>query len=92
MPNSASTKAAGAKIAGGKKISNDIQVSEKYVVNFRFEVRNKGGHSSLPVPDNAIYHLAAALDRLAAIRLPAEDQRSHRRLLQANGDDRKRAR
>ena len=45
----------------GKKISNDLQVSEKYVLNFRFEVRNKGGHSSMPVHDNAIYHLAGAL-------------------------------
>jgi acetylornithine deacetylase/succinyl-diaminopimelate desuccinylase-like protein len=39
----------------GKKISNDLQISEKYVLNFRFEVRNKGGHSSMPVRDNAIY-------------------------------------
>src|SRR5271163_1513968 len=49
----------------GKRISNDLQVSEKYVINFRFEVRNKGGHSSLPVPDNAIYRLAVALEHLA---------------------------
>src|SRR5580700_3712906 len=56
--------------AGGKKIANDIQVSEKYVVEVRFEVRNKGGHSSMPVPDNAIYHLAAALDRLAKFSFP----------------------
>jgi acetylornithine deacetylase/succinyl-diaminopimelate desuccinylase-like protein len=56
--------------AGGKKIANDIQVSEKYVIDFRFEVRNKGGHSSMPVPDNAIYHLAAALDRLAKFSFP----------------------
>jgi acetylornithine deacetylase/succinyl-diaminopimelate desuccinylase-like protein len=55
---------------GGKKISNDIQVSEKYVLTFRFEVRNKGGHSSLPVADNAIYHLAAALDRLSKFGFP----------------------
>jgi acetylornithine deacetylase/succinyl-diaminopimelate desuccinylase-like protein len=54
----------------GKKISNDVQVSEKYVINFRFEVHNKGGHSSLPVPDNAIYHLAAALDRLSKFGFP----------------------
>jgi acetylornithine deacetylase/succinyl-diaminopimelate desuccinylase-like protein len=54
----------------GKKISNDIQVSEKYVLTFRFEVRNKGGHSSLPVPDNAIYHLAGALDRLSKFGFP----------------------
>jgi acetylornithine deacetylase/succinyl-diaminopimelate desuccinylase-like protein len=56
--------------AVGKKIANDIQVSEKYVVEVRFEVRNKGGHSSMPVPDNAIYHLAAALDRLAKFSFP----------------------
>jgi acetylornithine deacetylase/succinyl-diaminopimelate desuccinylase-like protein len=58
------------EMAGGKKISNDLQVSEKYVINFRLEVRNKGGHSSLPVADNAIYHLAAALDRLSRFGFP----------------------
>src|SRR3984957_18585996 len=58
------------EIAGGKKISNDIQVSEKYVINFRLEVHNKGGHSSLPVADNAIYHLATALDRLSRSGFP----------------------
>jgi acetylornithine deacetylase/succinyl-diaminopimelate desuccinylase-like protein len=54
----------------GKKISNDLQVSEKYVLNFRFEVRNKGGHSSMPVHDNAIYHLAGALARLGDFGFP----------------------
>lgn len=54
----------------GVKISNDIQVSEKYVINFTLEVRNKGGHSSLPVADNAIYHLAAGLDHLAHFGFP----------------------
>jgi len=54
----------------GKRIVNDLQVSEKYVVSFRFEVRNKGGHSSLPVADNAIYHLAGALDRLSKFAFP----------------------
>ena len=54
----------------GKKLANDVQVSEKYVINFRLEVHNKGGHSSLPVPDNAIYHLAGALDRLSKFAFP----------------------
>jgi acetylornithine deacetylase/succinyl-diaminopimelate desuccinylase-like protein len=58
------------EMAGGKRIANDVQVSEKYVINFRLEVRNKGGHSSMPVPDNAIYHLAGALDRLAKFGFP----------------------
>jgi acetylornithine deacetylase/succinyl-diaminopimelate desuccinylase-like protein len=39
-------------------------------MNFRLEVRNKGGHSSLPVADNAIYHLAGALSRLADFGFP----------------------
>ncbi len=54
----------------GTKLSNDVQVSEKYVINYRFEVRNKGGHSSLPVADNAIYHLADALERLSQFGFP----------------------
>jgi acetylornithine deacetylase/succinyl-diaminopimelate desuccinylase-like protein len=57
---------------GDTRISNDVQVSEKYVVNYRFEVKNKGGHSSLPVADNAIYHLAAALDRLSKFQFPVK--------------------
>jgi acetylornithine deacetylase/succinyl-diaminopimelate desuccinylase-like protein len=55
---------------GDTRISNDIQLSEKYVINYRFEVRNKGGHSSLPVPDNAIYHLSRALDRVSSFGFP----------------------
>jgi acetylornithine deacetylase/succinyl-diaminopimelate desuccinylase-like protein len=55
---------------GGKRISNNIQVAEKYVINFRLEVRNKGGHSSMPVPDNAIYHLAGALDKIGKSGFP----------------------
>jgi acetylornithine deacetylase/succinyl-diaminopimelate desuccinylase-like protein len=60
----------GESAADGKKVSNDLQISEKYIINFTFEVRNKGGHSSMPVPDNAIYHLAAALDRLGKFGFP----------------------
>jgi acetylornithine deacetylase/succinyl-diaminopimelate desuccinylase-like protein len=56
--------------AKGKKISNDLQVSEKYVLNFRLEVHNKGGHSSMPVPDNAIYHLSGGLQKLSQFGFP----------------------
>src|SRR3954467_10359408 len=56
----------------GKRMSNDVQLSEKYVINYRLEVTNKGGHSSLPVADNAIYHLAGALDRLSKFSFPLE--------------------
>jgi acetylornithine deacetylase/succinyl-diaminopimelate desuccinylase-like protein len=58
------------EMRAGKRVSNDVQVSEKYVVNFRLEVTNKGGHSSMPVPDNAIYHLAHALDKLSRFGFP----------------------
>jgi acetylornithine deacetylase/succinyl-diaminopimelate desuccinylase-like protein len=58
------------EMSAGKRLANDVQVSEKYVANFRLEIRNKGGHSSMPVPDNAIYRLAAALERLSRFAFP----------------------
>lgn len=58
------------ELVNGRKISNHIQISEKNFVNFRFEVHNKGGHSSMPVADNAIYHLADALQRLSKFNFP----------------------
>jgi acetylornithine deacetylase/succinyl-diaminopimelate desuccinylase-like protein len=52
-------------LVDGKPVEHDIGLAEKQFVNLRWEVRNKGGHSARPVRDNAIYHLARALDRLA---------------------------
>jgi acetylornithine deacetylase/succinyl-diaminopimelate desuccinylase-like protein len=54
----------------GQRISNDMQAAEKWYLDLRLEVRNKGGHSSQPVPDNAIYHLAGALVRLSQFGFP----------------------
>jgi acetylornithine deacetylase/succinyl-diaminopimelate desuccinylase-like protein len=54
----------------GKKIVNELQASEKTYADFRLEVHNPGGHSSLPVPENAIYRLAAALERLSKFSFP----------------------
>ena len=56
----------------GKRISNDIGLAEKTYADFRFEVRNKGGHSSRPSKDNAIYHLASALTKLSDYEFPLE--------------------
>jgi acetylornithine deacetylase/succinyl-diaminopimelate desuccinylase-like protein len=53
-------------LVNGKRVENDIGLAEKQFLNLRLEVRNKGGHSARPVPDNAIYRLADALHRLAA--------------------------
>jgi acetylornithine deacetylase/succinyl-diaminopimelate desuccinylase-like protein len=55
---------------GGKRLYNQVQVAEKYVVNYRLTVRNKGGHSSMPVKENAIYRLSAGLDRLGKFEFP----------------------
>jgi acetylornithine deacetylase/succinyl-diaminopimelate desuccinylase-like protein len=56
----------------GKNISIAIQTSEKIYYSYRLEVKNKGGHSSLPVKDNAIYTLASGLTRLAAYDFPVK--------------------
>jgi acetylornithine deacetylase/succinyl-diaminopimelate desuccinylase-like protein len=54
----------------GKYLTNEVQASEKVYQDFRLEVKNAGGHSSLPVKDNAIYHLAAGLAHLQAYEFP----------------------
>src|SRR5262249_62349604 len=54
----------------GQRLANHIQVSEKIFQSYRLEVTNTGGHSSLPVKDNAIWHLAGGLSRLADFDLP----------------------
>lgn len=60
----------GGAIRNGKRLFNAVQASEKIYQSFLLEVKNKGGHSSRPVKDNAIYHLAAALHRLAGFDFP----------------------
>jgi acetylornithine deacetylase/succinyl-diaminopimelate desuccinylase-like protein len=60
----------GGDLKNGKPVNMSIQTSEKIYVSFRLEVKNKGGHSSLPVKDNAIYSLASGLTRLANYDFP----------------------
>lgn len=47
-----------------------VQAAEKSYATFEVTARNKGGHSSSPRPDNAIYELAAALQRIERLRFP----------------------
>jgi acetylornithine deacetylase/succinyl-diaminopimelate desuccinylase-like protein len=56
----------------GKPIVISLDASEKLYADFQLTVLNPGGHSSLPVPDNAIYHLADALVRLEHFQFPLE--------------------
>src|SRR4029453_12296764 len=60
----------GGIIRKGKYVANEIQATENLYQDFRLEVTNSGGHSSMPVKDNAIYHLSEALARLAAFEFP----------------------
>jgi acetylornithine deacetylase/succinyl-diaminopimelate desuccinylase-like protein len=64
--------AAGELDTSGHRVSLDVEAGEKFPQNFRLEVTNPGGHSSRPVKDNAIYHLAAALTRVGAFDFPAQ--------------------
>ena len=54
----------------GKRLLLGMQTSEKNYVDFRLQVKSNGGHSSRPTKDNAIYHLAQGLSRLAAFEFP----------------------
>jgi len=56
--------------ADARPLLNSIQAAEKVPENFTLTVRNSGGHSSVPRPDNAIYSLANGLARLARFTFP----------------------
>jgi acetylornithine deacetylase/succinyl-diaminopimelate desuccinylase-like protein len=56
----------------GKPVIVSMDASEKLYADFQLRVTNRGGHSSLPVPDNAIYHLADGLERLQHYQFPFE--------------------
>ncbi|MDX1383962.1 MAG: M20/M25/M40 family metallo-hydrolase, partial [Thermoanaerobaculia bacterium] len=54
----------------GRKISNNVQASEKKFAVFELVATNPGGHSSLPVRKNAIYDLAQALLAVQELEFP----------------------
>jgi acetylornithine deacetylase/succinyl-diaminopimelate desuccinylase-like protein len=56
----------------GKPVIVTVDATEKLYADFQLEVTNPGGHSSLPVPNNAIYHLTDALARLEHYKFPFE--------------------
>jgi acetylornithine deacetylase/succinyl-diaminopimelate desuccinylase-like protein len=58
----------GGFLKDGTLIGFGMQTSEKMYQDFTFTVRNSGGHSSRPRPDNAIYELSAALKKLESHR------------------------
>jgi acetylornithine deacetylase/succinyl-diaminopimelate desuccinylase-like protein len=56
----------------GKVENISVDATEKLYADYQLTVTNPGGHSSIPVPDNAIYHLADALGRLEHYEFPFE--------------------
>ena len=54
----------------GKVYERNVEASEKVYMDVRLEVHNPGGHSSIPVKENAIYRLAAALERFSQYEFP----------------------
>ena len=56
----------------GKRQLLAVQVGEKASQNYTFETTNPGGHSSQPMPDNAIYELADAVKAVQGYEFPVK--------------------
>ncbi|HYL71829.1 MAG TPA: M20/M25/M40 family metallo-hydrolase [Candidatus Dormibacteraeota bacterium] len=58
-------------VHGAPRVARLI-ATEKLYSDYQLSVTNRGGHSSVPRPDNAIYELSRALTRLARFQFPFE--------------------
>lgn len=56
----------------GKPLVLQVQAGEKIHQVYQMEVTNPGGHSSRPVPDNAIYRLMGAMDKVSKLSFPIQ--------------------
>lgn len=56
----------------GNLLVQTIQIGEKAYQDFTLTTTNPGGHSSQPVPDNAIYVMADAIAKIRDYRFPVE--------------------
>src|SRR6266849_1701414 len=72
----------GGRSKNGKLLYNGVGASEKVDVSFGLETHNRGGHSSIPRPDNASYELAQGLTRLASFQFPVKLNEVTRRYLE----------
>jgi len=54
----------------GKRVLINVQAAEKVYQDFAVETTNPGGHSSQPVPANAIYDMSAALTAIKGYEFP----------------------
>jgi acetylornithine deacetylase/succinyl-diaminopimelate desuccinylase-like protein len=60
----------GGALRDGKPFINSVGAAEKVSANFTISTANRGGHSSVPRDDNAIYQLAQALTHIAGHQFP----------------------
>ncbi len=72
--------------AEGNAISYSVQAAEKTYVSFELTVRNPGGHSSRPRPDNAIYELMAALTNIQKYQFPVRYSALTRQFFRISGE------
>jgi acetylornithine deacetylase/succinyl-diaminopimelate desuccinylase-like protein len=64
--------AGGVELDHGRTVVADVEATEKVYADYEVTAVNPGGHSSRPRPDNAIYELTMALNKLAAHSFPFE--------------------
>jgi acetylornithine deacetylase/succinyl-diaminopimelate desuccinylase-like protein len=64
--------AGGLELDHGHPVVADVEATEKVYADYQITATNRGGHSSLPRPDNAIYELTTALARLSEYTFPFE--------------------
>ena len=69
---SINTDAGSGVIKNGRRLYMELEAAEKVFLSFKLTVTNPGGHSSRPSKDNAIYHLAEGLGRLAHYDFPVQ--------------------
>jgi acetylornithine deacetylase/succinyl-diaminopimelate desuccinylase-like protein len=62
----------GVELDHGRAVVADVEATEKVYSDFQVTATDRGGHSSIPRPDNAIYELTTALNKLAAYVFPFE--------------------
>lgn len=56
--------------AGRKRVALGVEAAQKVYQDYQLETTNPGGHSSQPVPDNALYEMAAAITKLSKFEFP----------------------
>lgn len=71
------------QLKNGKPLLATFETAEKWYSDWTLEVHNRGGHSSIPREDNAIYQLASALQKVKTLRFPIQLNETSREYFRA---------